>query len=357
MNRALFGRWLLPALAVGATLSSVAFGQTAMFTVKQLANIPGGVFADAIGINNAGDVVGAVVGTSVCPDGCAVVWNNGSSGAPTLLGAVAGASESSAVSINNAGEIAGYLVPFPGSGSTQAVIWNKGTATVLPSGDQVSTAAFVNDAGQVVGEVQVSATEWNGLTETALALLPNYTNAAAYGVNNNNLIVGSSCCGTEDAERATVWRGTVPSVLPQITGGGGDDVAFAVNNLGLIVGQAGTSVGRHAAAWANGVVTDLGVISGLSAAYAVNGRGIIVGESASVADGVPVAVLWSKVGAHIQDLNKLISSTQASEYRLTKALAINDNCTITVQGTTRKENQNQALILVLNDPSQCVNGM
>jgi hypothetical protein len=84
MNRALSGGRLLTALAFGATLSSVAFGQTAMFTVEQLPNIPEGVYGDAIGINNAGDVVGSVSGISVCPAGCAVIWNNGSNGAPTL---------------------------------------------------------------------------------------------------------------------------------------------------------------------------------------------------------------------------------------------------------------------------------
>jgi probable HAF family extracellular repeat protein len=186
--------------------------------------------------------------------------------------------------------------------------------------------------------------------------LPGYTNANASGVNNNNLVVGSSCCSNGSA-RATVWRGTVPSVLPRISGARGDDEAFAVNTSGLIVGEASTGAGLHAAAWANGVVTDLGALDAISSATAVNSRGIIVGEADSVGSGDPHAVLWSRVGAPIQDLNKLISSTQASEFILTEAYAINDNCTITVGGFTRKTKLYQALILVLNDQSNCVNGM
>jgi len=343
-------------LAVGVPLlSTAAFGQTAMFSVKQLAKIPGALYAGANGINNAGDVVGYVSGTSVCPDGCAVVWSNGISGAPTLLGAVAGATETNAISINNAGEISGIA-----AGNTfgiQAVIWNNGTPTLLPSADATaSNAAFINDSGQVVGSEAVSAVEWNGLSETVLGLMSGYTAAGAYGVNNSNLIVGTSCC-VNGAGRATIWHGSVPSLLPQIKNARGSDDAYAVNNSGLVVGQASSGTGLHGAAWANGVVTDLGTLAGQSSALAVNNRGIIVGHSDTTGASGVHAVLWSRIGAPVQDLNKLISGTAASEIILTGATGINDNCTITVQGFTRKEKQNQALLLVLNDQSKCVNGL
>jgi probable HAF family extracellular repeat protein len=352
MGKAILAGRLLTALAGAATLSSVAFGQTAMFSVKALAKPPGETQAGAIGINDAGDVVGTVSGSSQCPNFCAVIWVNG---VPTLLGAVAGATKSSAISINNSGEIAGIA-----AGDTfgiQAVIWNNGTPTPLPGAySSASNAAFLNDAGQVVGTEEVSAVEWNGLTETVLGLMPGDTEAGAAGVNNNNLVVGFTCCANGSG-RATVWHGTVPSLLPSIIKTGGSDNAYAVNNSGVVVGAASTGAGRHAAAWANGVVTDLGALNTISSALAVNNRGIIVGEADSVGAGDVHAVLWSRIGAPIQDLNNLISATAASEILLTGATAINDNCTIVVEGYTRKTKLYEALLLTLNDPSKCVNGL
>jgi len=59
----------------------------------------------------------------------------------------------------------------------------------------------------------------------------------------------------------------------------------------------------------------------------------------------------------VQDLNKLISATAASEIILTGASSIYDDGTSSVQGFTRKQRQNQALLLILKDPSKCVNGL
>jgi uncharacterized membrane protein len=340
-------------LVFGATLSSVAFGQTAMFSVKQLANIPGATQAFAKAINNSGDVVGYVSGSLGCGIACAVIWINGT---PNLLGAVAGATSTYPSSINNAGLVAGTAYG-QGIGNV-AVTWNNGTPTLLPAGEysNASSAASINDAGQVVGGAGGSAIEWNGLTQTVLGLVPGYTAGYAYGVNNNNLVVGASCCDNTEG-RAVVWHGTVPSLLPQISSGGGTAAAYAVNNSGLAVGQAGFGGGYYAAAWANGVVTDLGALVQQSAAYAVNNRGIIVGESDSAGAGGFHAVLWSRIGAPIQDLNTLISARAASEVILTEAYAINDNCTIVASGLTNKKKVYTALLLILNDPSQCVNGL
>jgi len=354
MKRTSASRRLSFFLAVGVPLlSTVAFGQTPMFSVKRLDLLPGQTQATAYGINNVGEVVGAVAGSRQCPTGCAVIWVNGS---PTLLGAVAGATDTVGISINNAGQIAGIA-----DGDTigfHAVIWNNGTPTLLPGAySTASNAAAINDAGQVVGTAETSAVEWNGLTQTVLGLLPGYTNAAGTGVNNNNLVVGGMCCDSNGDERSVVWHGTVPSLLPQLKKNVGANEGYAVNNSGLVVGEAGTGAGPHGVAWANGVVTDLGTLAVQSFAYAVNNRGVIVGQSNLDDAANGHAVLWSKVGAPIQDLNKLISTTAASEVLLTRASSINDNCTIVVEGYTRKTGLYQALLLILNDPSKCVNGL
>lgn len=343
---------LLAAFAVGAALSStVAFSQTAMFSVKVLANIPGETQASASGINNAGNVVGTVFGSSKCPTACAVVWSNG---APTLLGSVAGSTATFPSSINNAGQIAGTAA-LVGEGLSTAVIWNNGTSTILPAGpyNNESQAAFINDSGQVVGYSASSAIVWNGLSPTVLGLAGS-TLGKASGINNSGLIVGD----TQD-NIPVVWHGTIPHNLPTISAPGGGK-ALAVNDSGLVVGISSTNEGQyssHAAAWANGKVTDLGALNTTSSALAVNNRGIIVGQSDSVGVSNVHAVIWSRIGAPIQDLNKLISATAASEVILTGAYSINDNCTIVVGGFSRKTKLDQALLLTLNDQSKCVNGL
>lgn len=353
MGKVVSGARLLTALALGATFSSAAFGQTAMFSVKQLANIPGATQAFPKAINNSGEVVGYVTGSSGCAIACAVIWSNGT---PTLLGAVAGATSTYPSSINNAGVVAGTA--YGQSIGNVAVTWSNGTPTLLPAGEysNASVATSINDAGQVVGAAGESAIEWNGSTQTILGLVPDYTTGYAYGVNNNNLVVGATCCDKTQG-RAVVWHGTVPSLLPQSSGGARTSAAYAVNDAGLVVGQAGFGTAYYAAAWANGVITDLGALVQQSAAYSINNRGIIVGESEAAGTGGSHAVLWSRIGAPIQDLNTLISAAAASEITLTEAYAINDNCTIVALGLTNKKKLYTAVVLTLNDKSQCVNGM
>jgi hypothetical protein len=104
-------------------------------------------------------------------------------------------------------------------------------------------------------------------------------------------------------------------------------------------------------------MTDLGTLNGQSAATAINSRGIIVGKSWAPGAKGPHAVLWGNMGAAIQDLNNLISAADASEIILQFAYSINDSCSIAVEGLTRQTKISQAVVLTLNDPSMCVNGL
>jgi len=349
---------VLPTLCMAA--------QTPTFYVHVLGNISGGTSANVNGINNAGDAVGQVTGTSVCPGHCAVIWREG---APTLLGTVAAASGSNSIGVNNTDQVAGLA--YTNGEPDLAVVWNNGTPTLLPapSPQYNQTFAFsINNAGQVagsayepqnVGEIPIV---WNGSTPTVLGIVSGYKTGGASGINNNGLIVGSVCCAGGQPE-AVVWRGTAPTLLPrlQINGGvaaGGE--AVAVNDLGLIVGHASTTGSlEYAVAWENGVATNLGWLgAGWRAVPAgVNSQGIIVGESATEGPGLDHAALWSRIGAAPQDLNTLISAAQAEEFQLLGATGINDSCTIAANGRTRKTGAYVALLLTLIDPANCVNGL
>jgi hypothetical protein len=366
MNQTLLRHWSLPALAVAGTLSStVAFCQTPMFSVHVLGNISGGTSAGVTGINNAGDAVGEVAGSSVCLGACAVIWREG---APTLLGTVAGVSGDNATGVNNTGQVSGFAM----SGDTDiAVIWNNGTPTLLPApGPQYSQtfASSINDAGQIAGTVLEPDNRgqtplvWDGSTSTILGLVSGYKTGRATGINNNGLIVGEICCDDLYPE-AVVWRGTTPTLLPRLQASGGATTggeAVAVNEAGLIVGElSATGSYVYAVAWENGVVTNLGWVgAGTSAApTAVNIQGIIVGKSTIDGPAIEHAALWSRVGAAPQDLNTLISASQGAEFELIDATGINDSCTIAANGVIRKTNTYVALLLTLIDPSNCVNGL
>jgi len=364
MKRAISTRRFGILLAIGVPLlSTVAFGQTAMFSVKALPILPGYTQAVAIGINNAGDVVGIVSPSVVLQPQYAVIWQNGM---PTLLGAVAGATQSSARSINNAGQVVGNLQTSIGN---QAVIWNNGIPTLLPPPPSLplpspqykqTFASSLNDAGQVSGySVSNTGSElalvWNGVTPTELGRDGNQYGVAT-GINLNGLVVGKIY------DAAVVWHGTTPTALPKFSVPNAGGEALAVNNSGIVVGDAVTPASMpktHAVAWANGVITDLGSLTAeKSFANAVNNRGIIVGQSnLDDGGGNGHAVIWSRIGAPIQDLDSLISAEAASEVHLTGAYSINDNCTIVVGGYTKKTKTAEALLLILNDPSKCVNGL
>jgi probable HAF family extracellular repeat protein len=349
-----------------------------MFSVQVLLHIPSGTGIAAYGLlNRYGVAVGEVAGTSLCPDGCAVIWE---AYEPSLLGELERPFSSVAYATNENLQIVGTVTPLNSNGTpglVQAVIWNSlgGPATLLPSpGPQYvqSFAYAVNDAGQVVGGAAESgdegriAVEWNGLTPTVLTPPAGYTGGSqAVGINTSGLVVGTSYSGKSGSPEAVVWRGTTATLLPKLQPSQGGSVlaaskALAVNDEGLVVGTAATaSGGTVAVAWENGEVTNLGALGsgGLSAAAAVNDVGVIVGFSATVDNDPHRAVLWSRIGAEPQDLNTLISAADAAEFILTGATGIDASCDIVANGFNRTTGIRAAFILTLIEQSSCHTGL
>jgi probable HAF family extracellular repeat protein len=332
--------------------------QNPTFSVQLLGNIPGGAVMGVQGINNAGEAVGgAGGGTSDCTIGCAVIWRDGT---PTELGTVSIADvyQTVGLSINNAGQVVGNVIASDHY-LFSAVLWNNGVPTLLPSPapELVQTyAESINDAGQIVGEAYESddggqeAVEWNGSTPLVLGAVAGCTGGSyATGINSGGVVVGLNYCTAKAYYEATIWRGTKGALL-----GGG--IAKAVNNAGLVVGEGPGG----AAAWSNGVETNLGILPGgeIAFATAVNNRGTIVGQSATAGTSEYHAVLWASTGAAIQDLNDLISAASAKEYVLTYATGINDSCTIVANGYARNDViVNLAFVLKPLDPSSCPSGL
>jgi probable HAF family extracellular repeat protein len=167
--------------------------------------------------------------------------------------------------------------------------------------------------------------------------------SVAVGINDNGDVVGASgTCGIPDTGalgvHAVVWRNGLVSNLGGL-GGVMNNVAFAINNAGQIVGEsdpAGDAT-TYAVLWQNGAMTNLGTLPGdvLSSASDINAQGQVVGSSCD-ADGNCRAFLWDH--GVMMDLNSLISKD--SPLYLTNASGINDQGEIAGY-TVLKSNPNE----------------
>ncbi len=350
-------------------LAPACWAAQPMFSVQILRKIPGATASAVYGINNAGQAVGTISGSSsVCPNACVVIWNGIS---PTLLGTVPGASGYGPLSINNLGQVAGTAQY--GVSGTKAAVWVDGTPTLLPlpAGESfASSATSINDKGQIAGSVQAEntfdnkATVWNDSVPTLLDTPPCCgTDSSANAINDMGLAVGYVTTPGFLLNPAAVWHGASVKMLPEGTDGDLSGGAFAVNDDGLVVGEASTTFPAYeAAAWSGGELVYLGVLpSGFDSwATAVNAQGVIVGWSSVSEDSSEIhAVLWGGIGAGIQDLNDLINPEVAGEVVLSEATGINNHCAIVADGYVQKPHVQYpvAVLLTLNDPSRCHKGL
>jgi probable HAF family extracellular repeat protein len=249
------------------------------------------------GINTLGQVVGNYKGH-------AFIWTK--TGGMRDLGVLPGGTFSMATAINDLGVVAGTAdgngtVVFPDSPDlnvncgnlTQPFVWaqRKGMKGL-------GTVAF-----------------FDGFPWT---FFPCEFSYFATGINALGQIIGHT---DEEATLQWAFAWTSADGMAMLAGSG-DPPSFAngVSNTGKIVGQIGHSEGTvpgRAASWKNGVMTDLGTLSGApdpnfecaSSANGVNVSGQIVGWSNTDTclygdESIVHAVLWTTSGA-ISDLGTL----------------------------------------------------
>ena len=197
------------------------------------------------------------------------------------LGTLPGDAYSVAYSINDAGQVVGW------SNNTatelHAFLWESGTMTGLGTlpGDTSSQAFGINNAGQVVGASLTSSTThaflWQNGTMTNLGALPGGLYSIAYGINDPGQVVGVGSVGS--AGHAFLWQSGVMTDLGTFPGGT-QSLASGINTAGQVVGYSSTSTSaNHAFLWQNGTMTDLGTLPGdvHSLAYGINDAGQVVG--------------------------------------------------------------------------------
>jgi probable HAF family extracellular repeat protein len=216
-----------------------------------------------------------------------------------------------ALAINSAGTIVGSSpAVYSESGTSYRPLqWSGGVVSDLASlGGPCGIASAVNDHNVIVGWSCIGDATWpwhgfrnsNG-TVTDLGVL-NY-DSIAWAINNAGTIVGDSVLG--DSTRAVIYQNGVMSDLGTLSGVASS--ASGINNAGTIVGWSQSANGAdHAFRYSGGSWSDLGTLgsrNSTSLARDINDAGAIVGSSQIYDLGPDHAVLFTDAG--ITDLGTL----------------------------------------------------
>jgi probable HAF family extracellular repeat protein len=315
----------------------------------------GGTVIEAIGINDAGQVVGlsSLAGDTVRH---AFIYQ---AGTMQDLGSLGG-SISLGYAINAAGAVTGYSTlatksyrPFLYAGG---VMTNLGTV----AGDTAS-ARGINDANDVVGDSTIMPnSEIGGPTQTAATADAEHAAlfrggavidlgtlggeySSAYAINNAGQIVGYAyTTGSEVFHAFMVVAGQPMVDLGTL--GGSYSRAYAINAVGQVVGQAylAGDASAHAFLYQNGAMKDLDTLGNMdSEALAVNAAGLVVGDF-DVSDGVELDQrAFVSGGGQMKDLNQLVPS--GSGWTLEAAEGVNSAGQIVGRGTV--QGQEHAFLL------------
>lgn len=277
------------------------------YTVRVLPGLGG--LSGAFSINDLGWVAG-VSEPPGDPFDRAFLWHDGQ---PTNLGSLGG--YNSAVGSPNKNEI-GWLVGTSETVDVDPYQENFGGFICSPPGNPHCLPFSQICRGFL----------WRRATNQMIGLppLPGGNNSVAFGSNNQRQIVGAAENGVLDPNcvapqvfdfEAVVWslsEDGAPFVSQRLAPIAGDTVSAAVgiNQLGEVVGASGPcgSIGpgaAHAVLWKGGLAMDLGSLGGATnnVAFAINSQGQVVGISDLPGDNAARAFLWQ--GGKMRDLGTL----------------------------------------------------
>jgi probable HAF family extracellular repeat protein len=295
-------------------------------------------------VNSAEQVVGAST-TNVFGAGRAFRWDGGRL---DNLGVIGGGTfaASAAYGINDAGDVVGQS-HVNATDPPHAVLHRNGVLTDLGTGfgsGSFSRAWEINDVGEIVGERSrrqsspVRAFLLRNGRFRDLGTLGGAggsfgTSSVAYGINARRQIVGAAQPPSGPLH-AFLWERGAMRDLGTL---GGDDEATEARDLNdgaQVVGSSPTTAGfTHAFLWDSGAMRDLGTLGGDSSyAYGINADGDVVGGSRtpnSPPFNAGHAFLWAN--GQIVDLNTVVTNLPGN-VALEVAQAVGDDGSIV--GTT-----------------------
>lgn len=262
-----------------ADQAHAAFWRTADAAPLELPLLPGTNWGRAFGANARGEIVGLIQDRSVSPPVLYAAYWESEVALPIAL-----AGGTSAVAINSVGQIVGNMSV---GGSSHAALWNDAASPPIDLGTfggTSSSAADLNDAGQIVGAARYAdgaqrAAFWPSPGEPPidLGIVAGATRSAATAINERGEIAGGAFFADTGRRVALFWpsAGADPIELPSL--GGASSQAVGLDNRGRIVGQAQNAAGEmRACVWTSPF--DPPIDLGPGFARAINARGIIAGE-------------------------------------------------------------------------------
>jgi probable HAF family extracellular repeat protein len=182
---------------------------------------------------------------------------------------------SSAAAVNDAGQVVGTSDSAVGGG--RAFLYGSGTMIdigTLPGGTGARPYA-ISSNGSVTGYSESAGGEraflWQNGTMINLGVLPGDFLTTGYGVNDSGQVVGYS-----DGQRFRAFLYSNGTMIDLSVGLDTYSVAYAINNAGQVVGA---GYQNHGFLYSNGTMTQLGVLPGFtaSAANAISADGKIAG--------------------------------------------------------------------------------
>src|SRR5262245_48247502 len=251
-------------------------------------------------INDDGLIVGSANrgGTDL---GNAVVWSGGT---VQDIGTLGTGLYSEAWGINNLGQVVGWSYTDGGNGlsGVHGFLYTEkeGLVDLTPESDN-GYALDVNDAGQVTGYKTAlggyHAFRWQQGTFADLGVLPGYAHSFGWAINATGRVAGSSSSASGNRERFV--RSSDTGGLEDLGGTGEHNVALGINAAGLVVGTRGQSSKRGVLYSDAAGLRDLNALIDpslgwvLLAANDINDAGQIVGYGLNNFSGLTHAVRLS----------------------------------------------------------------
>ncbi len=303
------------------TSSTLAQQTNWQVTIIDLPLLPGGSYASAGGINDAGKIVGVATDSTGAYRN--VQWLNGQISIIPDLSANGGLCVPE--DLNDAGESAGRQT-ISGFFS-YAIYWDAQNSPFalpgLPSGSAAfNTAHAINASGQIVGRAKEGGPNYWGHAaiwfqnslQADLGFMGGGNYSEAFGINDAGAVVGVASIANTN-QHAFLWQNGQYTDLSTWTGGGAASKAMAINNQGEIVGLNA----NVASLWRNGAVQALPMPAGISAytpALDINDAGDMI-ATGSKGYPIEVGVLWRN-GVPI-DLGTLPGGTISRARRINAA--------------------------------------